>query len=165
MTRLLFKHSVFSNRTLLPHLKTLMADPPDINQIKTAALAKQGSGMCSELHAALTDLRLRRESFGKSSSNTIPTGSHAATLQTFVLGDTVSLTLCCDLRGHRGSKTALATAGPRLLKYLAGPLDMPQACSLGAGPLFPPELHKGIVLKHRPCALGWSLAHSGAGGS
>lgn len=42
MTRVLFKHSVFSNRTLLPHLKTLMADPPDINQIKTAALAKRG---------------------------------------------------------------------------------------------------------------------------
>lgn len=143
-----------------------MADPPDINQIKTAALAKQGSGMCSELHAALTDLRLRRESFAKSSSNTIPTGSHAVTLQTSVLGDTVSPTLRCGLRGHRGSKRALATAGPRLLNYLAGPLGMPQACSLGAGPLFPPELHKGIVLKHRPCALGWSLlAHSGAGGS
>lgn len=77
----------------------------------------------------------------------------------------MSLTPYCGLRGRRGSKGALQTAVPRLLSYLAPRLDVSQACSLGAVPFFQPELHKGIVLQHRPPFPDWPLfTHSVAGG-
>ena len=72
--------------------------------------------------------------------------------------------------GQQGAEGSWATAVPRLLNYLAGHLCMSQACSLGAVPLFEPELHKGIVLKHwvssfltgpvYPFISRWWLEHS-----
>lgn len=40
--QVLFKHSVFSNRTLFPHLKTLMADPPRYKPDQNSCSGKTG---------------------------------------------------------------------------------------------------------------------------
>lgn len=157
---MLFKRSVFSNRTLLPQQKPLTLT----SQIETRSkqLLWYNGG---QLHITRTGLRLLGEEFGQGASNTILTGPHTVTLHTSAPGGAMSLTPCCGRRGRRGSKGALQAAVPRLLSYLAPRLDVSQAGSLGAAPLFQPELHKGIVLRHWPPFPDWPLfTHSVAGG-
>lgn len=144
--------------------KKTYVDPPDINQIKTAALVKWGSGRIfwTPRHPCIS--KPSQRVIWKMLFQHNPNWLKSCNSANFCPGGTVSLALWFER--PPGAKGALETAVPRLLSHLAPHLGMSQVCSLEAVPLFQPDLHKGIVLKHWPSFLDWPLfTHPVAGGS
>lgn len=79
-----FKHSVFSNRT--PPTPQISCRSPRFKTDQNHCSGKMGVRSCSELYAALTELRLLRKWCGKCSSNINLTGSQTVPCQ-LLLGE------------------------------------------------------------------------------